>query len=438
MVGTVRHKDRRRQSSTSRTVRPVTPLPAERSACETSAMRTPPPILRASRRVHRGSTTETAIDQYGNGAQHRTGYGVRVITTDDIRRWATALPEVEEITHFRFRVPVFKVRGRTFVGLGKDETTAVFCVSEREPDNAAADDPATYEAVRRRDARRSFLGLQVELGSVANSVVSPRNASGDLSKRHGVSRHRSGWPASATGEGKSRYGSPRVQSQSPLTGSSSQCSGTAARPTDDVTVPVRDRPATHRTTSRTGAISFVTQSQRGRNRDANLDAGARGPAFVNRTKDEPDGDRNGGHDDPADDRGDRRGSGREGNDEVDHSGDEARDHNSGHGGIDLHGDSPFSLRALSSPACRLLRIDHCEGDDGSRIRRRIRSDETSRIRIPLRRLPLADRVACSLAGGRAQLPSAAGWVLRSAGCARQGEGSVGHSSLVPRSWPCAC
>lgn len=94
-----------------------------------------------------------------------------MITTDDIRRWATALPEVEEITHFRFRVPVFKVRGRTFVGLGKDETTAVFCVSEREADNAAADDSATYEAVRRRDARKSFLGLQVELGSVAEERI---------------------------------------------------------------------------------------------------------------------------------------------------------------------------------------------------------------------------------------------------------------------------
>lgn len=94
-----------------------------------------------------------------------------MITTDDIRRWATALPEVEEITHFRFRVPVFKVRGRTFAGLGKDETTAVFCVSEQEADNAAADDPATYEAVRRRDARRSFLGLQVELGSVAEERI---------------------------------------------------------------------------------------------------------------------------------------------------------------------------------------------------------------------------------------------------------------------------
>jgi hypothetical protein len=95
--------------------------------------------------------------------------------------------------------------------------------------------------------------------------------------------------------------------------------------------------------SRTGAISLVSQGQRGRNRAGHLPAGARGPAFVNGTKDEPDGDRNGGHHDPADDRGDRRGSGREGNDDVDHSGDDARDHDAGHGGTDLHGDSLLSL-----------------------------------------------------------------------------------------------
>jgi hypothetical protein len=94
-----------------------------------------------------------------------------VIFTDDIRRWATALPEVEETTPFRFQVPIFKVRSRTFLGMGKDETTAVFCISEQEADNAAADDPATYEVVRRRDARRSFLGLQVELGNVSEERV---------------------------------------------------------------------------------------------------------------------------------------------------------------------------------------------------------------------------------------------------------------------------
>jgi hypothetical protein len=94
-----------------------------------------------------------------------------VIATDDIRRWATALPEVEETSHFRFHVPIFKVRGRTFLGMGQDEKTAVFCVSEQEADGAAATDPATFESVRRTDARRSSLGLQVELGNVSEERI---------------------------------------------------------------------------------------------------------------------------------------------------------------------------------------------------------------------------------------------------------------------------
>jgi hypothetical protein len=88
-------------------------------------------------------------------------------STDDIRRRAMALPEVEETSHFLFHVPVWKVRGRTFLGMGKEETTAVFCISEQEADEAAAADPATYAAVRRQDARRSFLGLQAELCSIS-------------------------------------------------------------------------------------------------------------------------------------------------------------------------------------------------------------------------------------------------------------------------------
>jgi hypothetical protein len=87
-------------------------------------------------------------------------------TTDDIRRWAMALPEVEETSHFRFHIPVFKIRGRTFLGLGKDQTTAVLRISEQEANQAAAADPGSCQAVRRGDARRSFLGLQVELGRV--------------------------------------------------------------------------------------------------------------------------------------------------------------------------------------------------------------------------------------------------------------------------------
>ena len=92
-------------------------------------------------------------------------------TTDDIRRWATALPEAEETSHFRFHTPVFKVRGRTSLGMGRDETRAVFSISEQQADTAAQADPATCQAVRRRDARRSFLGLQVELGSVSEERI---------------------------------------------------------------------------------------------------------------------------------------------------------------------------------------------------------------------------------------------------------------------------
>ena len=78
-----------------------------------------------------------------------------------------ALPEVEETSHFRFHVPIWKVRGKTFLGMGRDETTVVFCISEHEADEAAAADPAACAAVRRQDARRSFLGLEVRLGSVS-------------------------------------------------------------------------------------------------------------------------------------------------------------------------------------------------------------------------------------------------------------------------------
>jgi hypothetical protein len=94
-----------------------------------------------------------------------------MIATDEIRHWATALPEVEETSHFRSHAPVFKVRGRTFCGMGTDEKTAVFCIGEKQANAAALADPTACEMVRRMDARRSFLGLQVELGNVAGERI---------------------------------------------------------------------------------------------------------------------------------------------------------------------------------------------------------------------------------------------------------------------------
>lgn len=87
-------------------------------------------------------------------------------TTDEIRTWATALPEVTEKQHHLFKVPVWQVRGTTFLGMGREETTAVFCITEESADTAAAADPEHCSAQRRRDARRSFLGLEVDLAGM--------------------------------------------------------------------------------------------------------------------------------------------------------------------------------------------------------------------------------------------------------------------------------
>lgn len=74
-----------------------------------------------------------------------------------------SLPEVTEKQHHLFKVPVWQVRGRTFLGMGRDETTVVFCITEESANASAAADPDRAAAVRRQDARRSFLGLEVRL-----------------------------------------------------------------------------------------------------------------------------------------------------------------------------------------------------------------------------------------------------------------------------------
>jgi hypothetical protein len=96
-----------------------------------------------------------------------------VITLDDVRRFATALPEVEEFTHFRFAQPVFNVAGKPFAGGGgsRGETTAVFSVSQEEAATAVADDPATYEEVWRPGAKKSLIGLRVDLSKVSAERV---------------------------------------------------------------------------------------------------------------------------------------------------------------------------------------------------------------------------------------------------------------------------
>lgn len=87
--------------------------------------------------------------------------------TSQIRDVATALPEVTEKQHHLFKVPVWQVRGRTFLGMGRDEATVVFCIAEESANIVAMADPEHAAAVRRKDARRSFLGLEVQLAAIA-------------------------------------------------------------------------------------------------------------------------------------------------------------------------------------------------------------------------------------------------------------------------------
>lgn len=94
-----------------------------------------------------------------------------MITVDEIRGYATALPEVEEFTHFRFRVPGFRVDGAAFAGMDKGEATAVFSVDLKEASGAVAKDPATYREVWRPGATTSFVGLRVELAKVSKARV---------------------------------------------------------------------------------------------------------------------------------------------------------------------------------------------------------------------------------------------------------------------------
>jgi hypothetical protein len=82
-----------------------------------------------------------------------------------------ALPEVTEKQHFRFQAPLWQVRGKTFLGMGRDEETAVFCITEAAAESHAGADPANAAAVRRMDARRSFLGLEVRLADIRPELL---------------------------------------------------------------------------------------------------------------------------------------------------------------------------------------------------------------------------------------------------------------------------
>jgi hypothetical protein len=94
-----------------------------------------------------------------------------VITLDDIRSMATAFPRSRNSPTSGSGCRASRSWAKAFAGMEKGETTAVFSISHEEAAKAVADDPATYEKVRRPDATKSFVGLRVDLAKVPEERV---------------------------------------------------------------------------------------------------------------------------------------------------------------------------------------------------------------------------------------------------------------------------
>jgi hypothetical protein len=85
-----------------------------------------------------------------------------MITFDDMRSYAMALPEVEERPHFR--LPGFRVADKLLAHLEKGDRHAIVCVSQDEAEAASAEKPDVYQSVWRDG--RIFVGLRVDLATV--------------------------------------------------------------------------------------------------------------------------------------------------------------------------------------------------------------------------------------------------------------------------------
>lgn len=77
---------------------------------------------------------------------------------EEFRSFALSLPAVEEATHFR--MPSFKVKGKSFAGLEKDGVHGGVSVPEETARAAVAEDSSVYEEVWRGE---SFAGLRIDL-----------------------------------------------------------------------------------------------------------------------------------------------------------------------------------------------------------------------------------------------------------------------------------
>jgi hypothetical protein len=96
---------------------------------------------------------------------------VAVTGLDDLRTWATALPGVVEVPHFR--LPSFTVGGKRFVVLAKDGGTVLLSVGLETAEAAAVDAPDRFEVVLRRSSNGGtvLVGLRVDLAAVPAEQV---------------------------------------------------------------------------------------------------------------------------------------------------------------------------------------------------------------------------------------------------------------------------
>ena len=85
-----------------------------------------------------------------------------MITFDDMRGYAMALPEVEEKSHFR--LPGFRVADKLLAHLERGDKHAIVCVSQDEAKAASVEQPDIYQEVWRDG--RIFVGLRVDLAKI--------------------------------------------------------------------------------------------------------------------------------------------------------------------------------------------------------------------------------------------------------------------------------
>ncbi len=88
-----------------------------------------------------------------------------------LREWANALPSVREKRHPRFELPVWQVRGKTFLELGPDRAVATFRIPEESAAVAAAAHPEYARVVHRPNALRTYLGLEVRLPGASGARI---------------------------------------------------------------------------------------------------------------------------------------------------------------------------------------------------------------------------------------------------------------------------